>query len=576
MARCATGMLLAGLALAGCSTQTNVSASSSVQQKYTHVYLTVQEVWFNTSANASAEDTTWSKFPLDTPVTIDLASLNAGTLGQIATSLKVSAGTYSQIRLIPVDASAALTASAQSAGAQFNSEADYTDSAGTAHQSPLELLNPDKGIAIATTINIKANLSAVLGTSTTTTTTTDPTTGQTITTPITTDPSTTSTPISLAISIDGQHDLVLFNYGTETGVLLNPHTAAYDVSNSGTIKGQVDTSNISVDSSTGQINVQVTAETVSADGSRHTGVKTVNVASDGSFVLYPLPAGSTTDSTGVATSTTTTTHYDLVIHGPAISTIIVKSVPVSAGDPTSTTLTSIGTVTPRSANTYTYNLASGTQTVPSGALVSLYQTIPVSGEVPYLIYQTPMDPFSRTLYEDQSLSEGTIDYGTYSSGTVTLQSVTPVEGAGVYLVAATATLFADGVFGATVAPPQSGTVLVTVPALLPGGGGASGTIPVTISPATNGKYDKGELIVSHDGAVVQTVAIDSLLTQNSGTTLQVAGLPAGGGSFDNSVYYLSVRAWRSTDPAGTLSRQSYSTPVDLSTGSAVAQTLTVQ
>ncbi len=551
-----------------------------MQQKYTHVYLTVQEVWFNTSASAGAEDTTWSKFPLDTPVTVDLASLNAGTLGQIATALKVPAGTYSQLRLIPVDASATLTASAQSAGAQFNSEADYTDSAGTAHQSPLELLNPDKGIAIATTINIKANLSAVLGTSTTTTTTTDPTTGETVTTP-TTDASTTSTstPISLAISIDGQHDLMLFNYGTETGVLLSPHTAAYDVSNSGTIKGQIDTSNIgnSVDSSTGQINVQVTAETVSADGSRHTGVKTVNVATDGSFVLYPLPAGSTTtDATGVATSTSTTTNYDLVIHGPAISTIIVKSIPVSAGDPNSTTPTSIGTVTPRSANNYTYNLASGTQTVPSGALVGLYQTIPVSGEVPYLVYQTQMDPFSRTLYEDQSLSQGTIDYGTYSSGTVTLQTVPPVEGAGVYLLAATATMFADGAFGATVAPPQSGTVLVTVPALLPAGGAASGIIPVTISPATNGKYDKGELIVSHDGAVVQTVAIDSLLTQNSGTTLQVAGLPAGGGLFDNSIYYLSVRAWRSTDPAGTLSRQSYSTPVDLSTGSAVAQTLTVQ
>jgi hypothetical protein len=553
-----------------------------VQQKYTHVYLTVQEVWFNTSATATAEDTSWSKFPLATPVTVDLASLNAGTLTQIATSLKVSAGTYSQIRLIPVDASAALTASAQSAGAQFNSEADYTDSAGTAHQSPLELLNPDKGIAIATTINIKANLSAFLGTSTTTTTTTDPTTGEVITTPTTTDASTgtstTSTPISLAISIDGQHDLVLFNYGTETGALLSPHTAAYDVSTTGTIKGQIDTSNIagSVDTS-GQVDVQVTAESVSADGSRHTAVKTVNVASDGSFVLYPLLASSsTTDSTGVTTSSTTTTNYDLVIHGPAISTMIIKSVPVSAGDPNSTTLTSIGTVIPRSASTYTYNLASGTQIVTPGALVGLYQTIPVSGEVPYLIYQTPMDPFSRTLYEDQSLSEGTIDYGTYSSGSVTLQTVTPVEGAGIYLLAATAPMFADGVFGATVAPPQSGTVLVTVPELLPAGGTGSATVAVTISPATNGKYDKGELIVSHDGAVVQTVAIDSALTQNSGATLQVAGLPAGGGSFDNSIYYLSVRAWRSTDPAGTLSRQSYSTPVDLSTGSAVAQTLTVQ
>ena len=570
------GLALAGSGLSGCSTQTDVSASTSVQQKYTHVWLTIQEVWFNTSATATAEDTTWAKFPLATPVTLDLASLTAGTLGQIATALKVPAGTYAQLRLIPVDASAALSSSAQTAGAQFNSEADYVDTAGTTHQAQLELLNPDKGIGVASTFSIKADTSQILGTSTTTTdTTTTGTTGTTgttdTTTPVAAATSTSSTPVSLAISLDGVHDLVQFNYGTETGVLLSPHTAAYDVAQAGTIRGQIDLTNVGTSvNSSGQANIAVTAESVSSDGSHHTAVKTVAVATDGTFILYPL-----------ATSSTASTSYDLVIHGPLIATVIIKAIPVAVGDPSSTSVASVATVAPRSANAFTFNLTAGAQTVPPGALIDLYQTLPQAGEIPYLIDQVPMDPFSRTLFADQSVSQGTLDFGTYASGSdVSLQTATPVEGAGGYLLSAQAALFADGALSSTIAPPQSGSgpELVVVPTLLPADGAGSGTVSVTVAPSTGGKYNHGQLIVSHDGAVVQTVTIDSALTQNGGATLLVAGLPAGGGggSFDNAVYYLSVRAWNSSNPAGTLTRQSYTTPVDLSTGSAAAQTLTVQ
>lgn len=565
------GLALVGSGLTGCSTQTDVSASTSVQQKYTHVWLTIQEVWFNTSATATAEDTTWAKFPLATPVTLDLASLTAGTLGQIATALKIPAGTYAQLRLIPLDASAALSSSAQTAGAQFNSEADYVDTAGTTHQGQLELLNPDKGIGISSTFSIKADTSQVLGASTTSTDTSTTDTTGTTTTPVAATTSTSSTPVSLAISLDGVHDLVQFNYGTETGVLLNPHTAAYDVSQAGTIRGQIDLTNVGTSvNSSGQVNIAVTAESVSSDGSHHTAVKTVAVAADGTFVLYPL-----------TTSSTASTSYDLLIHGPLIASVIIKAIPVAVGDPSSTSVASVGTVAPRSANAFTFNLTAGAQTVPPGALIDLYQTLPQSGEIPYLIDQVPMDPFSRTLFADQSVSEGTLDFGTYASGSdVSLQTATPVEGTGGYLLSAQAALFADGVLSATIAPPQSGSgpELVVVPTLLPAAGAASGTVSVTVAPSTSAKYNHGQLIVSHDGAVVQTVTIDSALTQNGGATLLVAGLPAGGGggSFDNAVYYLSVRAWNSSNPAATLTRQSYTTPVDLSTGSAAAQTLTVQ
>jgi hypothetical protein len=584
-------------ALAGCAPSTNVSVATSTPSQYSHVYLTVQEVWFNTSSTATPEDTTWQKFPLTTPITLDLASLTGGALGQIATALKVPAGTYSQVRLIPVDPGAALTSSAEAAGAQSNAEVVFADTTVSPQSLPLELLNPEKGIGIQTSITLKADISAaagnltgaMTGTTSNCTPTTDPTTGETVpcpttttsttttsttTTPTTTTPTTTTaTTVSLVVTLDALHDLVQFHYGgqngtgPQTGVLLSPHTATYDTSLTGTISGTLDTTNIS--SSTGDI--FVTAETLSADGTRHTAVSTVHVpSSGGNFVLYPLSIGSSTNGSTPSISSSSSTNYDLVIHGPGIATVVIKSVPVSAGAPSSTNVTSVGTVTLRGASSFSLNLAASSQAAPPGALVSFYQTL-ASGEAPYLIEATPMDPFSLTLFASDSLSEGTVDSGTYvSGGSVTLTPVTPVEGAGNYALSAQAPLFADGPLTTLVG---SSTTLATPPPLIPAAGSLS-TLSLTVSAATPGKYDQGELIVSHDGAVVQTVAIDTALTQNGGQNIVIGGLPGGASS---SVYYLSTRAWKSSggDPAGTLQRQSFVTPVDLRSGSVSGLTLTV-
>ena len=595
--RWAASLAVVCAALSGCARQTDVSVAAGVKSQYSHAFLTVQEIWFNTSGTATPEDTTWNKFQLPAPITVDLASLSAGTLGQIASQLKVPAGTYLQIRLVPVDPSAALASSASAANAKFNAEADFTDSAGTAQQVPLELLNPEKGIGVAATLTIKADTSEVFGaatvsqgttgtTSTTgttgttgttdtgTTTTIDPLTGLSTTTSNDTLVSTTSTPtatsVSVAINLDGIHDLVPFAYGTATGVLLNPHPSAFDVSTTGTLRGQIDTANIgsSVDSS-GQINVEATAEQLSSDGSRHVAVKTVQVASDGTFVLYPLPG-----------SSSSATNYDVVIHGPLIATVIIKSVPVTVGDPTTVGVVSVGTVTPRSATAFTFNIAPGSAALPAGALVDLYQTLPASGEVPYLIEQTALEPFTRALFADQALSTGTIDFGTYvSDGNVALTAATAVQGAATYLVSAQAPQFSDGALTTALAAPSSGTgpVQVAMPVLSPAAGAATSSISVTVAATTPGKYDHGELIVSHNGGIVQTVAIDSALAQNGGSTLLIPGLPGGGAvsSFDNAVYYVSIRAWNSRDPAGTLQRQSYATPVDLRSGSVTGLSVNV-
>ena len=157
--------------LAGCSSRTDVSATGNVPGQYSHVYITAQAVWFNQSATAGPDDGGWSKFSLSAPVTVDLVAANNGNFLFLMNDLKVTPGTYSQIRLIPVDPTTPLTTSAQTAGASFNCEADYIDSKGVTQQLPLELMNPDKGIGIATSVQVKSNTTNTLGSISSTSTT---------------------------------------------------------------------------------------------------------------------------------------------------------------------------------------------------------------------------------------------------------------------------------------------------------------------------------------------------------------------------------------------------------------------
>src|SRR5689334_24931031 len=90
-------------ALTACDTSVNVYATANVGARYSNVRITVKELWVNESATASIDDTTWSKFPLAQPVTLDLVGLTSGSLNELATQLKVSAGTYHQVRLFLAD-----------------------------------------------------------------------------------------------------------------------------------------------------------------------------------------------------------------------------------------------------------------------------------------------------------------------------------------------------------------------------------------------------------------------------------------------------------------------------------------
>jgi hypothetical protein len=133
-------------------------------------------------------------------------------------------------------------------------------------------------------------------------------------------------------------------------------------------------------------------------------------------------------------------------------------------------------------------------------------------------------------------------------------------------------MYADGMLGIPVtAPTTSGTTqVVTVAGLSLASGTASASLAATVSPATPGKYNQGELLLSNGGQLVASASLNTVLA--SGGTVQVTGIP---GSTATSLYYLTVRAWNSSNPSGTLSRQFYSTPVDLRSAASASAQLTV-
>jgi hypothetical protein len=656
-----------GLLLAGCGARTEVSQSGNAPAQYSHVYITTQEVWFNTSATAGPDDSGWQKFPLKTPATVDLVGDEDGTLGTIATNVNLVAGTYSQIRLIPLDSAAPLSVSATAIGATYNAEADYVDpSTGTTVQLPLELLNPDKGIGIQASLKVpignvgSAGIGALAGGSssigtgdaTSSAGTTDASTGVATSTATTTSSTgtTTTTIASFTVNIDGSTDLVPFFYagtGTTSGIkeiMLSSHATAFDLSQVSGIQGTLTLTNLTgYTAVSGLPDIQATAETLSADGTRHEVVLSVPVHSDGTFLLYPLPS-----------SSSTSVYYDVVIHGAGIATIIIKNVEVglpssssssSFGSSTTTATTtttstadtgstaalsaatinstntsidtatitppsintvSIGTLLPRYASTYTASVApaAGT-TLPAGTQVNFYETLTGSGEVPYVIESSPIDPFNQNLFNAQTLSACTVDSGTYvaSGETINLISAAPQQLAGGYTVAGTAPNYADGALTPKVVPPAAsacvtapaGTapatttttttapapVAVTIPTLALASGAATGSVVAVVG--ANSTYNAGQLLISHEGALVAQVPLTAALLASGGNVS--ATVPAGTPS---SLYYVSVRVWNTSNPApnpappgsgltaGTLSRQSFDTPADLRSTTSVSIPISIK
>src|SRR5581483_11786863 len=301
----------------------------------------------------------------------------------------------------------------------------------------------------------------------------------------------------------------------------------------------------------------------------------------GNFVLYPLYTGASTSS-AVASSSNTPTQYDLVIHGPTIETVIVKAIPVGLGAPSSGSSVTVPTIPVTTASSYAVNAASAV--APAGAWVGFYQTIPLSGEVPYLIEARPIDPFTGLFDSAQSLSGASISFGTFSpitsttsststtgtststtatdtstnspvSGTVTLTTVAPSEGAATYRVAASSSVYGDGPLTATVVAPPSGSTApatFTLTALPVPAGATAASVTGTVNVGTPGKYDKGELLLTSGGALVAVTPLNSYLGQSQSSATLFSNVPGGASSatFTTVPYYAEAWVWNSANPSG--------------------------
>lgn len=597
-------VLLACVTLAACDTSVNTSATANVPAQYTNVFVTVKELWVNPNRTAAPEDEGWLRFTLDQPQTLNLVDLNDGTLIGLANQLAIPPGTYREMRLVLSDRTETLTASAQSAGAIFNNQVDFTDIDGNPRTLPLELANAAQGIGIELELRVPSPTSAILAASARTTPNTTgtsslfsnvddgsfdpddintgafdqtnvPNTGSTgsrnDTGSSTTNPDSTvddtstergnnaSTVTATAvIFFDAARDLTLFNFSDQPGFVLNPSLAARDRRAAGTIRGTLDFINLTIDTDTGRPDIQVSAQFLADPSStRHSVALNAAVSTDGTFVLYPLPAGDGDP-----------TEYDLVVHGPGIRTIILKAVPVTRGDPSSTSSVTLS-LTPTAAQPYLVNVAANSPVTQRGARVGFYQTLPANGEVPYLIEERVIDPLSGTFALDALIS-GSPDIvsGTFAQNELLQLTVnTPAEGPSRYRVAASAALLGDGAFSATsLAPPANPTLdtaTFAVPAIPIPATATAGTITTTLNLANPGTFDQGALFVTQNGAIVSVTSLDAALFSAT-ETIEVPDVPAGGATpFERGVYYVEAWAWSSGNPEATFVRQPGVALIDL-------------
>ena len=350
--------------------------------------------------------------------------------------------------------------------------------------------------------------------------------------------------------------------------LLNPHPQAYDANHSGTIQGAVSLSTLPVLTPADLPDIQVAAESVSTDGTRHVIIKTTRVGADGTFILYPLSTASGAPSS-----------YDLVIHGPTIQTLIIKSVPVTNSAPGSATAL-ISALTLTAANAFLVNFTANTPAAPSSSLVGFYQTLPLSSEVPYLVETRAVDPISGVFATDQALSGGSLQYGTYGAGTtLTLTTTNPTQGAATYAIGAINPAYGTATLGTTVSAPSNTTTtaLFTMAAPpVPTGATANG-ITGSLSVANSQSFDHAELFLTRNGALVAAAPLTNDLGSGQSTLTLNAVAPGGGtsASFAAGVYNAEVWAWNSANPTGTLTRTPYGTTIDMSAGNATGVALTI-
>ncbi len=548
--------VLATLFLAtGCTLKSDVVATGSAPGNVSHLWVTVQEVWFATAPDTPPEAAAgWTKSVLPEPITLDLAAIAPATLTALASTVSLPAGTYRQVHLVTADSGATLVTSAQQQGLTTNSSITVADASGTTTTTALESPAPEGGITIPTDLVLAGSFDFGKSASTTSAQSTGGSSGTASTT-------TTSTS-TLAIMLDGARDVLPYTVGTATGYILSPIATVADEKNSGGISGTVDPSGLAA----GYGVITVSAEIPNATNTHHVIVQRRVVGTDGSFTLYPLPAASSG-----------TTNYDIVITSSSAETVIVRDVPISAGDVAKAVAVQATPIVLTAASPVYANVAQTATLLPGGARVAFYQTVPASGEIPYAIDGTAVDLVSRRLPGNAfALSSGPLLVGSYATGsTVSLTTLAPVEGEGGYVVGTEGLYRADTlVTGPSVI---SGTSTAPTPVVAPypgiAAGGVPGTIALTLTVAV-GEFDSGFVVISAGNRVVEAANVSTLLSTGGGT-LNIVNLPAGSGlaATTGVPYQVAIRAWNSSSPAATFVRVVSTTSSVLGTSGSAAVSL---
>ncbi len=375
--------------------------------------------------------------------------------------------------------------------------------------------------------------------------------------------------VTSSVFFDAARDLVAFRFSDRPGFVLNPRLVAFDLDKVGSIQAQLDVSSVAPNPDTGRPDVEVTAERLDEELGRRVEVASAPVRADGGFTLYPLPVDKQADDP---------TTYDLVIHGPAVTTVIIRGVPATEGAPDSSADVAFDTITLLASETYRVNLEAGGAVAPRGARVRFYQTLK-DDAAPFLIDELPVDPLTGRFATDEPLSAAqVVMYGTFDTSFAVVAAA-PTEGAARYSVAAFAPLYGNGDFASTpIAPPAAlaNTVAFNVPEVPIPSGATAGTIAANVNATTPGKYDSGALLVTHDGTIVTAAPLAAALGGAQPSTVNVANVPASASSeFERGLYYLEAWAWNSADPEGSFTRQPVTGAVDLRATSTASAEVTV-
>lgn len=539
--------------LAGCSTNAEFDAAGSAPAAASHLYVTVNEVWLAAAADTLPEaNSGWIKNPLTTPITVDLANLES-TLTTLVSSVSVPAGTYAQVHLVLADSGDALVTSAQSIGLSYNSQISITATNGASTTAPLESPVPGFGITIPTSLVIAGSLTLDTSNSTSSSNATStPTASTPASGSVGSTTASSTTNVAAAVSLDGSRDVLTYTYGTTVGYLLSPVMNVLNENAAGGISGTVDTSGLA-SSTAAPI---VSAEVPDPTNTHHVVVLRTVAASGGAFTLYPLPV-----------PTSGTTDYDLVISYPGADTVIVRGIPVGNAAIGSAVVAQTTPFTMTAAPTVYADLSTQSPTLPGGARVTFYQTVPASGEIPYSIDSSAVDMVTRHLPNDAfALSAGPLQVGAYQGGgPVSFASTAPLEGSGGYVVGSEGLYRVDALVTTPAVITGSSTAATPVMAAVPGmrAGAVAGRLAVSIAAAA-GEYDSGFVVVSAGGRVVETANVGALLLSGGGT-VTLAGIPSGSSLAPATgvPYQVAVRAWNSGNVAASFVRVASTTSVTL-------------